>query len=268
MDFQLYIIIVAVAAIIYAGIARFLQNKLVDRSKMEKLQAESKRLNAEYKEASERKDKTRMDKVMKEQMELFPQMNKIMFAQFKPMIIIIGVFFVFTTVVNHVNPYMEDDLLITVFDDGEGCDKVAGDGVFQACVELDENQNYGKWTAVARALKEGGELGKNETYFLYNTKSHEEIYIENPTGAPVGMSTDKETYYPGETVIISVTPPAEAYEVELRVSNGTFFHVDLPFTIPLLNVKTIYQAQWWFIFVSILSSLSISFILGRMRKKK
>ncbi|HID72819.1 TPA: DUF106 domain-containing protein, partial [Candidatus Micrarchaeota archaeon] len=202
MDFGLYVILVAVAAIVYAGISRFLQNKLVDRSKMEEFQKESKRLNAEYKKASERKDQAKMEEIMKQQMELFPKMNKIMMQQFKPMIIIICIFFVFTFAVNSINPMVEDDIKFVLYDDGEGCD-TAGDGIFTACVEM-TNENYGKWTATAKAKENGNELGMNETYFLYNTKSHDEIHTEGGTGKQVLVSAERETYYPGETAVINV----------------------------------------------------------------
>jgi len=267
MDFSYYVILVAVSAIIYAGITRFLQNKLVDRSKMEDLQKESKRLNEEYKKASESKNQARMDAVMKEQMELFPKMNKIMLSQFKPMIIIICIFFAVTWAVNQVNPTVEDDLIFKLYDDGSGCDKLAEDGIFTACVNM-ENENYGKWTATAKAMEGDKELGMNATYFLYNTKSHQDIYTEAGTGTSLRIYTEMETYYPGETVEIFVIPPQGTHEVDLSVSNGTYFYVDLPFTIPILDVQRIFQPHWWFIFVSLISGITISFILGKLRKKK
>ncbi|MFH1393581.1 MAG: EMC3/TMCO1 family protein [Candidatus Micrarchaeota archaeon] len=267
MDFSFYIILVAVAAIVYAGISRYLQNTLVDRSKMEELQKESKALNAEYKKATDAKDQAKMEAIMKKQMELFPKMNKVMMQQFKPMIIIIAIFFAFSFGVNSINPFVEDDIHFVLFDDGGDCDKLPDDGVYTACVELN-NENFGKWTATAKAKNGGSELGVNETYFLYNVKSHDEIYVEHGTGQQMLISPERETYYPGETAIINVIPPSETHEVELSISNGTFFYVDLPFKIPILDVQRIYQPHWWFIFVSLISGILISFLIKRMVKKK
>jgi hypothetical protein len=44
--------------------------------------------------------------------------------------------------------------------------------------------------------------------------------------------------------------------------------VDLPIAIPILNVQTIYQPYWWFILISLITNLSLSVALGKLRKKK
>lgn len=281
-----YIIIVALAAIIYAGTARFLQHKLVDRSRMENLQKESKRINEEYKKASERKDKEQMEEIMAKQMEMLKEMNQVMFQQFKPMIIIISIFLILMFVLNSFNPAITDDVTIDLYDDGEGCDQTAGDGIYSTCFDLDNNENYGKWTITAHALNQGKEVAKNESYFLYNVKSHADRHTEPATGDKIEVYTNKEIYYPTEKAIISVKPaemtngfeilgvmlsPPQELEVDqikATISNGTYFYVELPFTIPLLNVKRIFQPQWWFILVSLISGLIMSFIINKWRKKK
>lgn len=286
MVLDMYILLVAVAAVIYACIARFLQNKMVDRSKMDALQKDSKALNAEYKKASERKDKRKMEELMAKQMEMLKEMNKLMFQQFKPMMIIVIIFMAIMFVVNMFNPAVQDDISISLYDDGNSCDPHAGDGIYSACIDLQENPNYGKWTATVKALRSGKEMAKNETYFLYNVKSHPDRYVEEGTGEYMEVQFDKEVYYPAESASIHAKPanmtrgfevfgislvkPQETNidEVTATLSNGTYFYVELPFTIPLFEVKRIFQPQWWFIFISLITGLLVSVIISKWRKKK
>jgi hypothetical protein len=168
-------------------------------------------------------------------------------------------------------------------DDGSGCDAAAGDGIFSACYKPD-NTNYGKWTVTAKALEKGNTMATNETYFHFNP-GDTDSYIETGTGEDMEISTDKKAYYPGDkvaifsepanmtkglTFIVPILPPRELKvdEVELTLSNGTYFFVDLPVTIPVLNVKRIYQPYWWFILVSLIVNLSLSVVMGKLQKKK
>ncbi len=264
MDLQIYVIFVALAAFIYATITRVAQTKLVNKKEMDAVQKESKELNAEYKKASEKKDKAAMERIMKKQMELLPKMNKVMMSQFKPMILIFALFFAFTFTVNFFNPMVQDDVAITMSDNGEGCDAVAGDKIFSACHEI-TGDDYGKWTYSAKTYAKGQETGLNHTYFFYGSEDTD-TYVENGWGVQISLSTDKELYQPGDTVHLYADVPAETGGVEAVLDHGTWFYVDLPFTLPIFNVQRIYQPYWWFILISLVLGLIISFILKRIVK--
>lgn len=264
MDLELYVIFVALAAVLYAGITRYAQTKLVNRKEMEAVQKESKELNAEYKEASKRNDKTTMERIMKKQMEMLPKMNKVMFSQFKPMVLIIVLFLAFTTTINFFNPMPQDDISIVMNDNGENCDAVAGDKRFSACYDI-TGDSYGKWTYSAKTYANGQETGLNHTYFFYGTEDTD-TYVENGWGVEISLSTDKQLYKPGDTVHLYADVPENTGGVEAVLDHGTWFHVDLPFTLPIFNVKRIYQPYWWFILISLVLGLIISFILKKVVK--
>ncbi|MBU0533041.1 DUF106 domain-containing protein [Candidatus Micrarchaeota archaeon] len=265
MTFEIFTALVAFLALIYAGMAKFIQNKLVNREELEAMQAESKKLNEEVKKAQESKNQKKIDEAMKKQMDFLPKMSKTMMSQFKPMIVIMALFFAFTWAVGYINPLVEDDITIVMNDDGEGCDELAGDGIYSACYEL-EDMNYGKWMYNAKAFNQDNEIGSNYTYFNYNSEEVDN-FTEMPHGEPVYLSTDKKEYSAGETVKL-YAENGNADRMEAVLDNGTYFSVVLPLAIPILNVKTIYQPYWWFILISLIANLSISFAMGKLRKKK
>ncbi|MEW6748629.1 MAG: EMC3/TMCO1 family protein [Candidatus Micrarchaeota archaeon] len=275
--------LVGFLALAYAGAVKFLQGKLIDRKEVDAVQAESKRLNEEFKKAQKANDKKRMDKIMQEQIDHFPKLNGVMMKQFKPMIVILVVFMGFMWVINHIDPFVQDDMLVNLTDDGSGCDAVAGDGVYSACITPQENE--GKWTAHVRAYEGSLEVASNETYFLYGVESWKDTYVENGKGQPMEVFTDKAVYPAGDAVtltavppkmksgmslIIPITAPSEAKidKVEATISNGTYFRADLPIAIPVLDIQSFYQPYWWFIFISLIANLSISFVMGKMKKSE
>jgi Integral membrane protein EMC3/TMCO1-like len=288
MVFETFSALVGALALAYAAIARFIQNRLVDRREMELIQKESKELSAAYDKASKAKDRKRMDEILQKQMEFLPKMNKAMLGQFKPMFIILAIFALFSAMVGALDPTIKDDIRLNLSDDGRGCDRVAGDGTFSACYRLDAaSANPGKWTVVVNDFEGNTHLGKNETYFLLNpTAENLDTYIEMGTGEELAVSTDKEIYSAGDTVSIFATPAnmtkgssflfiptapprkAAVSRVEATLSNGTYFRVDLPFAIPVLDIRRIYQPYTWFIMISLIANLVLSFAIGQYEKGK
>jgi hypothetical protein len=287
MVFETFSALVGVLALAYAGMARFVQNKLIDRKEMEAIQKESKALSQEYDKAQKSKDKKRMEEALQKQMEFLPRMNKAMMGQFKPMLVILAVFAVFTAILGQLDPSVKDDIRLNLTDDGRGCDKAAADGIFSGCYKLDAaNTNYGKWTIVATAFEGSTQIGKNETYFLYNpSPANVDTYVERGTGEDVAVSTDKDKYTGGDTVTIYASPAnitkgssflfiptapprkTQVDRVEAVLSNGTYFHVDLPFAIPLVMVNNkVYQPYTWFIMISLIANLTLSAAMGQYDK--
>lgn len=262
MSFELFIGLVTVLSLAYVGISKFIQDKMTDRKAMSEMQSESKRLNEEFEAAKKRDDKARMDQIMKEQMEFLPKMNSVMFSQFKPMIVVLGVFLILTWGVGQIDPTVKDDIRLAMKDDGLGCDLKAGDGIYSACYDIPADANNGKWQYSAKAMNDGGgEIGHNSSYFLVGSGKVENTYTDAPRGDPVSLSTDKASYNPGESVKLSAVSQ-KAVSMEAILDNGTVFFVDLPFSIPILNVQRIYQPYWWFIFVSLIGNLGISLVMA------
>ena len=279
MAFELYIGLVTVLAVAYALVAKYIQNKFIDRKEMEATQAEMKRLSNEYEKAKKTGDSKKMQEALDRQMEFMPKMNKIMFAQFKPMIYIIVVFAALSWVINFADPTVKDDIILNLSDNGIDCDKIAGDGVYSACYQL-TNENYGKWLVIGVAYEQGKEIARNQTYFQYGV-SDNDSYLDIDKGEAIAVTTDKEFYSKGDTAQIYATPAnitkpgllnspriISIDRVDAELSNGTYFRVDLPITIPIINWKSIYQPIVWFIFVSFILNILLGFILNKKKNEK
>ena len=287
MAFEIYYALVTVLAIVYAGISRFVQNKLIDRKEMEAIQKESRELTAEMDKAQKAKDKKKVDELIQKQMEFLPRMNKMMMGQFKPMFIILAVFLLLTAVVSQLDPTVRDDIQLNLTQNNTGCG-ITGAGIYSACYHLDpSNTNYGKWTILATMYANGAAIGHNETYFLYNPNStNGDAYVETGVGDGITVTTDKSQYMPNDTVIIyavpanmtqgfsflfiPITPPAplQVDRIQATLSNGTYFRVDLPVTIPIVNVNRIYQPYTWFILVALVFNIGFSIVISQYQKRQ
>ncbi|MBU0591602.1 DUF106 domain-containing protein [Candidatus Micrarchaeota archaeon] len=265
---EIFTALVGVMAIIYAGIARFAQYKLVNRKEMRSIQEESKKISDDMKKAQESGNKTRIDEAMKKQMEFLPKMNTMMMGQFKPMIVILIVFFAFIWVIEQINPYIIDDTIVPMLDDGNGCDAIVGDGIYSACYTPNNvnKTNYGPWSATVKAYEGTNELGHNSTLFFYNSDEDPNAVADGPKGQPITVTTDKRTYYKGETMQI-YAQVENGDRIEAAIDNGTSFYVDLPVQIPIINVKRIVQPYWWFILVSLIANLSLSVVISQLEKR-
>ncbi len=269
MVFETFIALVAVLALAYAGTTRYLQARLMDKKAMEEMQSESKRLSKEFDEAKKSGNQKRIDDAMKQQMDFLPKMNKVMMGQMKMMFAVLVVFAAFMWVVGYLDPSVQDDIRLNMSDDGKGCDLKADDGVYSACYRL-EGTNYGKWTALVKAFNGGAEMGSNQTYFIYKSDGSD-TYVDAGKGQPITVETDKARYDSGENVTLHASfgnPGTRADSMQATLSNGTYFSVELPFTIPLFNVKTIYQPYWWFILISMVASLGSTLVMSVIKKKE
>ena len=253
MLFGEYVLLVAFLAIIYSTIARVLQYKFTDRAAMKAFQAESKELSRKHKEASERKDQAQMDKIMKEQMALMPKMNKVMMGQFKTMFVVLIFFVGFISLVNFMDPTVQDDVTIDLRDDGTGCDEAAEDGTFSACFTPERS---GTWVAHALWYNSDTVAGQNATAVAYDTATLDNVYLK-AEGNPFPVYTDKTYYNAGEAMHIFAEAPG-AHRLQARLDSTTRFFVDLPVTIPILNVQRIHEPYWWFILLTLITGLLIS----------
>ncbi len=260
MAFETFVALVGLLAVVYAVLVKYIQNKLVDRKEMEEFQAESKRLSEEFDKAKKANNKKKMDEIMERQMEFLPKMNSMMFKQFKPMLVILAIFFAFTWLITYLDPTVKDDIILNLTE--------SGNGTFTGHYTFDNSSaNYGKWMITVKSMNGGSELGRNSTFILYGSNLSDN-YAEGPKGEPVSITTDRIYYSPGDSLTITASTPSPGTGMTAELDNGTAFKVDLPFTIPLINVQRIQQPYWWFIFVSLITNLSVSIVMGQLDKAR
>jgi hypothetical protein len=175
---------------------------------------------------------------MKKQMALIGEMNKMMFQNLKAIVPVIAVFLCFTYVLNLFDPTFADDIKLQPVDDGIGCDKTAGDKIYSVCHIV--NGGQGEWLLTGKIYDGKNLLGqdnivgeKSQTFFL----GEKGIVTHSPPikGENISLYGLKEVYSNSEQLSVFMEVPKGVPEI--IINNGTWFYVDLPFAIPLLNVK-------------------------------
>ncbi|HIG96133.1 TPA: DUF106 domain-containing protein [Candidatus Woesearchaeota archaeon] len=286
MDIQSYTIFVAVLALVYSVFSRYVQQKFGNQKDMKEFQENSKRLQKEFEEATKSKDKKRTDEVMQKQMANFSIMNKALFGQFKIMAIVLVAFFGFMFIANTFDPAVADDFTINLVDDGNGCDVRAGDGVFSTCVVPDTA--FGPWLAhitvhiescsqvdgkelVLRTCdtNRGEVIQENYAWFSYGKKNGGAFYSKPADDKLLNVSfANSFVSQGGKTALYAKPTKGENVLVTAKLNRGTWFYIDLPFTIPIINVQRLNDPNGWFIFVSIIFGISASLVMSQINKLK
>lgn len=267
MDYTYYVVLVAIVAIVYSLVIRFVNDKFGNKQEMQKFQEESKRLSDEYSKASKANDKIRMDQIMKEQMETLPKMNGMMLNQFKLMVPILLIFFVFTWSINNFDPTLKDRITLPLNDVGKDCDTIANDGIFTGCTYLNSSNIDTTWAVIGKGYdSSGSEISENFTLFSYGQVSLDQNAYYKAQKGKLSISMDKKTYLPNDKIIIKASGDG-LYKVNAILNNGESFYIDLPFTIPIINVKRIHEPYWWFLFVTVIFGLVLSIAQGLLTKK-
>ena len=251
-----FILIVAGLAIIYALITRFIQFRVGNQKKMKELQKQMNAVNKEYMEAMKSRNEKRMEEISKQQQELMKEFNPLLMGQFKTMAVIIGVFLIFMWGVGALDPNISDDVTVEFADMGSGT----------WCGDFTASGSPGPWMMTVKSFSGGGEKGQNGTIFYLGERAGLRPYT-TPKGEAFPVWPDKEVYQEGETATVCASVPAGIDRVVGTANSGTWFMVELPFTIPIFNVTVIHEPYWWFILISIIASLLISLIYGRVLKK-
>lgn len=267
MDTSFYALIVALLAIIYSIISRKIQYKFGNQKEMEALNIESRKLNEEYQKATKRNDKQATEAIMKKQMEAMGKMWGGVAGQFKTMVPIIAIFLALTWIVGYFDPTLQDDIMLDLVDNGAGCDAAAGDSVYTACYRLNGNHNS-VWVADVKAYNGNDVVGENATAFTVGGDDIKSAHVKAPSGnAPPFVYTNKAEYKGADEIKI-MAQLKQGNRATATLNSGTWFYVDLPFTIPIINVQRINEPYWWFIFISILGSFTISFAVGKIPQLK
>lgn len=257
MDQYFYFYLVTALSVIYATSIRITQGKLMDQKLVKAVQDKSKEINKLYAEAAKNNDKRKMDEIGKMNDELMPQMNGMLMGQMKMMVAMLGIFFVFTWVSGQFDPTQHDDFTINL--------TAGANNSFSGSYLLPPNANAGFWYVTVKALANESEVAMNQTVFFVGPQT-EQIFWNQSKEQPMGVSADRIAYSAGDKVTLSALAPAGANSVTATFNNGTRFYVDLPVTIPLINLRRIYDSQSWFIFSAIIIGLFINPVVSLMEK--
>ncbi len=275
---------VAIAAI-YIAITNFTQNNIGGKGRMKVLQQEMKELQKKMTDAAKDKREGELNDAISQNWKLTSEIMQIQLKMFAVLIVmLLSLAYIFP----FFEPGTSDDVKLQLFDDGlaSHCDAKSGDGVFSNCYKLLSSAVKGAWVADFYLRSESGDqLARFAAPLYYDGGKPEDIWLQSAsqnswldgltgkTAYALNVSSGKQNYTAGETISLSAfaTPSAPAgAKFESVLDSGTFFHVDLPFAIPLLNIRRIIGSYGLFIFSAFLLSISYSIaksVYGSISKK-
>lgn len=254
-----YIYFIILAAILYSLTIRYLQNKIIDKNLTKEAQEKVKKLTELHKEIS-KNNKQALEEFNRINDELFPLYNKILFQQLIFMFVILLVFFSFFFFVDFFDPTAKDDIKILL-------EKSGNEGIFLANFSIPRNANSGLWFITVKSYNKYEEIASNQTYFFVESESNDSIWLQSK-GENLSIYLDKNKYKKEELVKIKVKTLPHVEKVEAYINNGTRLYLDLPFEIPIINVRRVYDAGAIFIFYSIIISIFMSIALSLIEKAK
>lgn len=262
----MFTLIVTICAVLYAFGSREIQYRFGNRKEVDAINKEMKLLTEKLKEAQKRNDSAQMDSIMKEQTQMMGKLTGTMFGSFKAMGIVIVLFLAITFGLDQLNPTKGDDITLALGDSGTLCDSVAQDGNYTGCYTIPENAVAGEWEAHVIAREGTSEIGDNATHFLVSEGTLGS-YSRPAKNKPIPLNINTKVVAPGNELRINAA--FEPYkDLRATIDSGTSFYVDLPITIPFFNVSRIHDVYWWFVLVSLLSSLLIIPIVDKVTNKK
>ncbi len=254
----LYFWIVTLCGILYAVASQFIRGKFVDMKRMKEIQKRLNELNKEYLDALKKKDNKRMDAIQLKQNEVMPEFNGMMMGQLKVMGVILIVFLAFMWALGAIDPNKEDDFEFQLY---HGSPDWCGNLSFG-------NGTAGPWLVDVKAFSGPNTVAENGSVILYGVDNAEHKPYATTMGEKMDVDSDKNVYSLGESAKICVSAPTDADKVVATANSGTWFYVPLPFTIPVIEVKTLSGANIWFILVSILSGLLMGRLMDGFSNKK
>ncbi|MFA6214422.1 MAG: hypothetical protein WC717_04055 [Candidatus Micrarchaeia archaeon] len=275
-DLSNYWIFIALLAMVYVAISTAVQGRIGGKNSLKKIQEEMKAVQLQLMEAGKRKDAAETDAVMQKYWGLTGDLMK---AQFQMLAVLLVVLFAFMAVFPHFEPGGEDDIRGRLFDDGlaEHCDAAASDGVYSGCFAIPAGAATGAWVADVYLYSSGNEtLAKNGTILYVEGGKPDDVWVQpvSQSGFVDGLlgkkayhvspSADAKNVTRGGRVALSATAspaPPEGFRLEGSLDAGTFYFVDLPFTIPLINIRRIIGSYGVFLFAAFV--ISILYSIGK-----
>lgn len=259
MDGTYFFYFIIALATAYTISVRIIQSKIMDKNLMKEVQEKSKNINAMYAQAIKINDTRKMDEIAKMNSELMPKMNAMIMGQMKMMVIVIAVFFLFIFISDYFDPYPKDDFSINLTKNGDSENQTSNYSSYSGSFVL-SNASDGFWYITAKAYSNETEIASNQTVFFVGPKTEQFIWLQNKNEIPITVHTDNNTYRNGDTVQLNIQAPKNAQRVVAILDNGTRLYIDLPFTIPLINLRRVYDSYGLFIFLAVITSLIISLV--------
>jgi len=247
IPYEIYFWIVTACALVYSTISQVVRGKFVNMDRMKTIQKEMNVLNKEYFDAMKKNNTQRMDEIKAKQETVMPEFNGMMMGQLKVMGVIIIVFMSFMWALGTIDPHIEDDVKVELVQNGE-----------EWCGEIPfVPGNEGPWYVGVKAF--AGEVQKSERgiTIFYGEKS-EFLPSGTTSGEEMDVFADKEVYSENEKAVVCAVPPADTDRIVATADSGTWFHIPLPFEIPILNTRTLNGVNIWFILVAIVGGLGIA----------
>jgi hypothetical protein len=268
---------VLLCAVVYVSITMTVQSRIGGRNRLKTLQEEMKGVQLRLMEAGKSRDAAASDAVMKEYWQLTGELMKIQFQMFGLLIIIL---FAFMAVFPYLEPGSADDIRAQLFDNGlaVNCDFVAGDGIYSGCFAIPENAKKGAWVADVFLLSAGNEtLARNATALYVEGGVPDDVWLQSSaqsgfldgllgkTAYHVAVNASAQNATLGQQLALyAAVSPAQLPQgavIEGVLNSGTFYHLDLPFTIPLINIHRIIGSYGAFLLAAF--AVSIAYSIGR-----
>ncbi|MEM4554994.1 MAG: hypothetical protein QXT25_04050 [Candidatus Anstonellaceae archaeon] len=273
-DLSNYWVFLLLLSLAYVAFNNFAQQNVGGKGRLFSLQKEMQETQKKMIEASKaRKEKEYQELssiYLSQTMELFKIQMKLAIA------ILIPFLFLVTFVFPALEPTGGDDIYILLSDDGsaKNCDQAANDGIFSGCISLPETAKRGAWVIdVILKSSQNESLARFQHPIFYEGGSMKDIWLHNisqtglldaligKTAYFINISTDQKEYSAGQQVKVyaSVVPaPPQNAHLEAVFNSGTFFYIDLPAPLPLLNIRRIIGSTGVFIFFAFVLGLSLS----------
>jgi hypothetical protein len=246
IPYELYFWVVTFCGLVYSGISQLVRGKFVNMDRMKEIQKEMNELNKQYFDAMKKNNKNKMDAIKVKQDAVMPEFNGMMMGQLKVMGVIIIVFMSFMWVLGTIDPHLNDDVVVELAPEGE-----------QWCGEIDLSGREGPWYLGLKAYEGDAQKSENGTTIFLGRESE---FLPSGTinGEKMDVFADKQVYSENESAVVCAVPPANTDRVVATADSGTWFHVKLPFEIPILNTKTLNGVNIWFILVALVGGLGMA----------
>ena len=269
--FQEYFIFLLLLAATYVVVFNFAQGKIGGARNIRALQTEMREIQKKMTEAAKSKDEKVLNEAISQNWKITME---IMAIQLKLMAIIFGILIPLSWCFPYVEPGTGDDIVILMADSGLplNCDALQGDGIYSGCINIPNNVTLGAWTVDVFLKSEKNEtLARNATAIFCNGGQHEDVWLQSSSANGImDMVSGKKQYglnisnvtdkcLPGSTLSLYVRPNPEMPQgahIEAMANSGTFLYLDLPFAIPLINIRRIIGSYGIFIFLVFMVSMA------------
>lgn len=284
-DLSNYWIFLAALAAAYVAVSTFVQGSVGGKDRLKNLQLEMRGIQKEMTEVAKKNDEKRLNELISANWKLTSELMVIQLQLFAALLIVLFALMHFFPM---VEPGTGDDVRFQLYDDGLAahCDAAALDGVYSNCLSLPQNGTRGAWTIDAFLLSATNEtLAKNATALYYQGGKPEDVWLQSSTQSGfvdglmgkvphyLNVSATQANHSSGRIAAVSATATPSVPQggrIEASANSGTAFYVDLPFPLPLINIRRIIGSYGVFLFLAFLIGMGYSIgksLWAQARKK-